>query len=540
MTRARLQLPMAAHVAEEAALDAMRSQPPLLPRLSQRPPRWQSPHWLGLQMRPLVKHVALDWSAYLVTLGEWAPAGFRPAYHLGAASLVPQPNTVRLVEVDGRYIVQAEHEPLPAGGRALGYISSTGLAEMEPLERRRLRFDDGEIEVLCAGPADPHLRESELIERLGWIDQYPIAPRAAAGAGRRRTSRLLVRRQEPRAWRHVLLAVDEAPGGQLDHVLGSLLARPGPGTVPLMQDADGRVHTPELVPTEGRDPRAAAKWAAAPLRWDDIEPAERRRAARVRAGYLAGRHRPAAEPAQSGVLGHLRREPADGWVALYRATHPATGDHFVTRHELEAADLGYHVDGILGYASALGASHDRGPEAIHWASRAGRGRRYERGLPPLEPPRGDVPAPMDEEDVYAVGPAALAQPRSAGALATLGVRPGGRVVHGGGAPRAIAIAAAGADAALAAIGFDDVLAQAAQDGWDVVVDASGIGTHELVEDLRDAYDEVFALEACALLEEPGVARSFAGIEPYGRRRGEMLRVHGDWTTAQHRSANPDH
>src|SRR4051794_28903016 len=207
MTRARLQLPVAAHVAEEEALDAMRTRPPLLPRLSQRPPRWQSPHWLGLQMRPLVKHVALDWSAYLVTPGEWAPAGFRPAYHLGAASLVPQPNTVRLVEADGRYMVQAEHEPLPAGGRALGYISSTGLAEMEPLERRRLRFDDGEIEVLCAGPADPHLRESELIERLGWIEPYPIAPRAAAGAGRRRTSRLLVRRQEPRAWRHVLLAV---------------------------------------------------------------------------------------------------------------------------------------------------------------------------------------------------------------------------------------------------------------------------------------------------------------------------------------------
>jgi hypothetical protein len=307
-------------------------------------------------------------------------------------------------------------------------------------------------------------------------------------------------------------------------VLGSVLTRPGPGTTPLMQDADGRVHTPTLAPAEGRDAVAAAKWAAAPLRWEDVEPAERRRVARVRAGYLAGRHRPPAADAQSGLLGHLRVEPADGWVALYRAAHPVTGDTFVTRYELEAADLGYHVDGILGYASALGASRDRGPETIHWASRAGRGRRYEDTLPSLDPPRGEAPAPIDEEDAYAVGPGALLQPQSAGALATLGVRPGGRVVHGGGAARAIAMTAGGAEAALAAIGFDRVLAAAAQDGWDVVVDASGIGLHDLVEELRDAYDEVFALAPDALLEEPGIARSFAGVEPYGRRRGELLRA----------------
>src|SRR3954447_21686005 len=155
MIRAELEFSAGAHIAEQAALDAMRAQPPLLPALEHRPPRWQSTHWLALQMRPLVKHVAVDWSAYLVTLGEWAPAGFRPAFHLGAASLVPQPNTLRLVEAGGRYCVQPEYEPLPAGGRSLGFISSASLAEMEPLERRLLRFEDGEIEILCAGPADP-------------------------------------------------------------------------------------------------------------------------------------------------------------------------------------------------------------------------------------------------------------------------------------------------------------------------------------------------------------------------------------------------
>ena len=514
MTCARLDLPVAAHVAEQAALDAMRAQPPLLPELRRRPARWQSAHWLALQMRPLVKHVALDWSAYRVTLGEWAPRGFRPAFHLGAASLVPQPNTVRLVEAGGVHSVQPEYDPLPPGGRSLGFVSSVSLAEMEPLERRLLHFEDGAIEVLCAGAADPHVRESELVQILGWIDAYPLAPRAApVGAGARRTSRLLVRRQEPEAWRHVLLTASGALGGDLDFVLGSLLTRPGPGTVPLTQDADGRVHTPELSAEEGRDPVAAAKWAAAPLRWDDAEPRERRDAARARAGYLAGRHRPPAGAAQAGVLGHLRREPADGWVALYRATHPVTGDHYVTRFELEAADLGYRVDGVLGYASALGASRGAGPEAIHWASRAGRGRRREDALPPAEPPRAAPPASVDAEDEYAVGSIALLQPASAAGLATLGVRPGERVVHGsGGASRAIAIVATGADAALSAIGFDRVLAEDA----DVVVDASGMTLDALVEELRGSYDEVVPLP-------PGLPE----VQPYRRRRGELLRAAGD-------------
>ena len=524
MIRAELELPTAAHVAEQAALEELRAQPPLLEGLSRRPPRWQLQHWLPLQMRPLVKQAALDWSAYLVTLGDRAPAGFRPVFHLGAASLVPQPHTVRLVEAGGRYAVQADHEPLPRGARALGYVSSASLAEMEPLERRLLHTEEhGDIEVLCAGVADPHLAESELIEQLGWIDPYPLAPRQTAGAGTRRTSRLLVRRQDPAAWRHVLIAALEPPRGELDHVLGSMLMRPGPGTVPLMQDPDGRVHTPAMPPVDGRDNLAAAKWAAAPLRWDDAEPRERREAARERAAYLAGRQRRATVDAQEGVLGHLRTEPADGWVELYRATHQVTGDQYVTRHAHEASDLGYRVDGVLGHVSALGALRGPGPEAIPWASQGGRVRRYEEPLPEQPAtPTSEPPASTADEDAYAVGAAALLQPRSAAALHTLGLRPGGRAVHEHGGRRAIAIAADGAVAALAAFGFEAVLAQAHADGWDVVVDASGIALDELVEQLRRDYDEVFALPAAALLDQPGSARSFETVEPYRRRRGELL------------------
>ena len=110
-----------------------------------------------------------------------------------------------------------------------------------------------------------------------------------------------------------------------------------------------------------------------------------------------------------------------------------------------------------------------------------------------------MPASVDDEDEYAVGPVALLQPGSAAGLATLGVRPGGRVVHGGGAPRAIAMVADGADAALSAIGFQAVLALAAADVWDVVVDAAGIELDALADELRTGYEEVLPLPPDALL-----------------------------------------
>ena len=201
----------------------------------------------------------------------------------------------------------------------------------------------------------------------------------------------------------------------------------------------------------------------------------------------------------------------------------------MTRFELEATDLGYRVDGVLGYASALGATHGAGPETIHWASRAGRGRRYEESLPALDAPRGAMPASVDDEDEYAVGPVALLQPGSAAGLATLGVRPGGRVVHGGGAPRAIAMVADGADAALSAIGFQAVLALAAADEWTLSWMPPASSSTRSPTRPRTGYEEVLPLPPDALLTAPGEIRSFADVSPYRRRRGDMLRAAGSET-----------
>src|SRR5581483_823688 len=102
------------------------------------------------------------------------------------------------------------------------------------------------------------------------------------------------------------------------------------------------------------DVRALARWSLAPLGWTEGQPrAWAARAALGRGRALASRQaRVRGIGARSGgaTIGYLRREPAPGWSPLYCARHPALADQYVTRSELEAADLGYEIEGVLGYA----------------------------------------------------------------------------------------------------------------------------------------------------------------------------------------------
>ena len=89
-------------------------------------------------------------------------------------------------------------------------------------------------------------------------------------------------------------------------------------------------------------------------------------------------------PAASMLLGYLRREPSPGWSPLFSAVHPALPDQYVTRSELEATDMGYRVEGILGYVLDRWAdrSRDALPAEVKWASRFGQQRRYHEGPTP--------------------------------------------------------------------------------------------------------------------------------------------------------------
>jgi hypothetical protein len=81
------------------------------------------------------------------------------------------------------------------------------------------------------------------------------------------------------------------------------------------------------------------------------------------------------------ILGYLKRDPATGWSGLFSAVHPALGDQYVTRSELEAIDMGYAIEGILGYVIDRFANRGRDvPLAeVKWASHFGQRRRYVEG-----------------------------------------------------------------------------------------------------------------------------------------------------------------
>ncbi|MGH2832473.1 MAG: hypothetical protein ACRDK2_06820 [Solirubrobacteraceae bacterium] len=56
----------------------------------------------------------------------------------------------------------------------------------------------------------------------------------------------------------------------------------------------------------------------------------------------------------------------------------------MTRSEIEATDMGYRVDGVLGYVLDRHADRSREalPTEVKWASRFGQRRRYVEGHTP--------------------------------------------------------------------------------------------------------------------------------------------------------------
>jgi hypothetical protein len=81
------------------------------------------------------------------------------------------------------------------------------------------------------------------------------------------------------------------------------------------------------------------------------------------------------------VIGYVRRDPFAGWGPLFSATHPALGDQYLTRSEIEAIDLGYQLDGVIGYILDGVATRTREhlPAEVKWGSRFGQRRRYIEG-----------------------------------------------------------------------------------------------------------------------------------------------------------------
>ena len=359
-------------------------QEPLLPgREPGAGQRWEAAaSWVPPETLRLCRHRALDGRGWTVTTSRQPPAGYALAYDLGVVHRHAFPGTRRLVSKGDSFDLTDEQDELRDGRVSLGFVEQVPLPMLDVLELRR--DPDTGADVLVAGPDDPLFNYAEPLATLGWIEPFPINPRRTDlhlgpwGA-------VALRRYVDRdAWRHGYRT--GATGDEAEGVaLGSLLRQPGEALVELRLLPDGRVESDLTRPSRSTaDPMRAARWMLAPLTWGSIPPpAWAQRATGSRARHLARRRgrlrRPTLRRTSKGeVLGWLRGTPADGYSPLFSATHPVTGDQFLTRSEIEATDLGYRVDGVLGYLFKAGADAPATLQAttVLWGSRFGKGRRY--------------------------------------------------------------------------------------------------------------------------------------------------------------------
>lgn len=340
----------------------------------------------------LVRHRSTDGRRCIVTNDRLSPPGYAIEHDLGLVHATGELGTKRLIVAeDGGFFTTHAEGLLADGYCALGYVEQTLLPLLDPLE---LRVDPtSERLTLVAGPSDPLHATATPVAKLGFLESYPINPRRRADP--RITWRVcaLLRAADADHWRHSY-TIREQPGA--DEVsLGGLWQDPGHGLIPLRRQRDGLLTSELLTPASVRRVwLARTKWAAAPLNWTEGRPhswAIRAVGGRIRA---LARHRQPEDVHEPAVLGHIRRTPARGWGPLFSATHPALGDQYLTRSEIEAVDLGYRVDGVIGYVMDGLATRTRGhlPAEVKWGSRFGQRRRYAEGhIQPSEHRGGSDP-----------------------------------------------------------------------------------------------------------------------------------------------------
>jgi hypothetical protein len=361
---------------------ALRWESPRLPGLRSAVPRWAgTPTWTPPGTIVLVRHRSLGGDHRVVTNDRRPPDGFAIEFDLGSVHLHAQPGTNRLFgNEDGYAITRIEGEMGPSEV-ALGWIEAAPFPLLNALEVRRL--EDGAL-TLVAGQEDPLFRSSQPVSTLGYIEPFPIEPRRRQALAPERGFGVLLRSTDAERWRH---HYESAPAAAFatsapDRVsLGGLLLEERPDYVTLSLRNDGTLVSSLLAPPQPRRSIAApVKWALAPMRWSEGPlprlwslRAAAGRGRRLRDGIARGQG-----PGHNAVLGYLRPNSAPGWEPLYSSHHPALPDQYVTRSQLEATDLGFVVDGVLGYALRRLADDGEGtiPQEIPWGSRFGQRRRW--------------------------------------------------------------------------------------------------------------------------------------------------------------------
>jgi hypothetical protein len=348
--------------------------------------RWAgSPTWVPPESQLLVRHRSLEGGRRVVTNDRNPPRGFVIEFDLGLLHRFAQPGTRRLIASEKGYLCTQFDGVLDDGFKGLGYVEEAPFPMLDILELRRDPVN--EEEILVAGVEDPLYDTAIPISSLGFIESYPINPRDAPHDQIDWGVTTLLRSADPVHWRHHYHVGQERASQSV--ALGGLWVRPSKNLTALYLSSNGRL-TSDLVPkmsASGLRLRAKLRWAAAPLNWPEGRPrswAARAAANRARMLIVSGTQDdlPSSFPHKEVLFGYLQRELSPGWSPLFSATHPALGDQYVTRSEIEATDMGYEIDGVLGYVLDRWADRSRDvlPPEIKWASRFGQHRRYIEGF----------------------------------------------------------------------------------------------------------------------------------------------------------------
>jgi len=358
---------------ETAMLHSAARQTPRLPELTPGTVRrWEdAPGWTPPETHPLCRHIGLNGEGRIVSNDRKSPPGYKLEFDLGVVREAPTLGTRRLIHTNHTFELSDDQNELPPDRHGLGYVEDQPFPLLELLELRRM--PGGDERVLVAGPDDPLFDVAEPEATLGWIEASPILPRGILQPGPWGVTSLR-RHIDHGVWRHRYSTA--SPGHESDAVsLGSLFPRPGAELVALCLRDDSRLATDLTRPGRAsRDPRKIGHWVAAPLRSSEhISHASTKLHAGGRLRHLA-LHYDARKLGQEGgeTLGWLRREDAPGCTALFSTTHPITGDQLVTRSAQQAIDIGYLVDGVLGFILDTGADStpDSKPYAVPWAPAA--------------------------------------------------------------------------------------------------------------------------------------------------------------------------
>jgi hypothetical protein len=337
-------------------------QPPRLPELTPGTVRrWeQLEGWIPSGTQPLCRHVDFNEIGRIVSNDREPPAGYELEFDLGAVQMFAAPGTRRLIYADNSFELCDDQNALDEARDSLGYVEEEPLPLLVPLELRRL--PETGRHVLVAGPEDPLFELAEPVAPLGWIEPFPILPREGARHHGPWGVTALWRGSDRGRWRHLYRAGGSAEGADAV-MLGSLYPDPQEGLVALQLRPDGRLASAEARPGRAsRDPRKIGGWVAAPAGGGGRprSPAAAQRRLRRLARNFSSRKLAGGEGA---TLGWLRSEDAPGCSALFSTTHPVTGDQLVTRFAQSAMDLGYLVDGVLGYILVAGAACESDEES---------------------------------------------------------------------------------------------------------------------------------------------------------------------------------